>query len=457
VTRTAMLLVSAFALLGVWRLAKQVSNVKVAAASVVLVALYPVFFAQSSLAQLDVAAAAFTIWGTAMHVENRRALTIVFLSLAPLAKETAIVAPLTLFAWELLCPLVSRGRDYLCLHEHKLLHTFSFLLCALPLAAWYAYHYHRVGYIFGNPEFLRYNVGATITPLRIALAFIERMWQAFGYMNLFFLTLPALYAMRIPALSDDGHERQRIAIPVQIVFGLLVLAHAVEFAFLGGAVLARYMVPVIPFVIIICVSTLYRRVREWPAWVAVAAFAFVLALVINPPWRIAPEDNLAYSDFVRLHKQAATLIEKHYPEDRILTAWPASDELNRPFLGYVRKPLTVVRIENFTAEQVLAAAQQPDAFDVAFVFSTKYEPQRNFMSRFSWWEKIQERFFDYHRDLTPDVIAPMLHGRIVWQQNRGGQWAAIIEVDKIRNARLDLPDLNPRNHPSASSPAGISQ
>ncbi len=104
VTRTAMLLVAAFALLGVWRLSRRVANESVALATVLCTALYPVFFAQSSLAQLDMMAAALTIWGLAMYVEGRYVAAIVFWCLAPLAKETALLTPLALFAWELLCP-----------------------------------------------------------------------------------------------------------------------------------------------------------------------------------------------------------------------------------------------------------------------------------------------------------------------------------------------------------------
>jgi hypothetical protein len=445
VTRTAMLLLSAFALLGVFRLAKYVANTQVAIASVILTALYPVWFAQSSLAQLDIPAAAFTIWGIAMHVEGRRLWRIVFLAIAPVVKETAICVPLALFAWELLSPYISRKRHQLALPGIPLWHTFSLLLCCIPLALWYAYHFHRTGFVLGNPEFVRYNLGATLSVFRIVLAFLQRLWQAFGYMNLFVLTIPALLAMRTRAVTDTAGERQRISIPVQLVFAVVVLAHSVEFAVLGGAVLARYMLPVIPLVIIICVSTLYRRLAIWPTWIAVAAIAFMMALIINPPWRIAPEDNLAYTDFVHLHQQAAIEIERRYPQDKILTAWPASDELNRPFLGYVKTPHTIVRVENFTPEQVIAASGQRETFDVAFVFSTKYDPPRNFLNQPRWpifarlwqmWEYIQERYFDFHRDLPPEVIAQMLGGRIVWQRSSGGQWAAIIELDKIRNARL---------------------
>src|SRR5208282_3369357 len=49
VTRTSMLLVAAFALLGLWRLSRDVAGEAVAAATVLCTALYPVFFAQSSL------------------------------------------------------------------------------------------------------------------------------------------------------------------------------------------------------------------------------------------------------------------------------------------------------------------------------------------------------------------------------------------------------------------------
>src|SRR5256885_11972402 len=51
VTRSAMLVLAAFSLLGLFRLAELVANRQVAIASTICTALYPVFFAQSSLAQ----------------------------------------------------------------------------------------------------------------------------------------------------------------------------------------------------------------------------------------------------------------------------------------------------------------------------------------------------------------------------------------------------------------------
>ena len=78
-------------------------------------------------------------------------------------------------------------------------------------------------------------------------------------MHLWLLTLAMLLAMLFPPLRDDGVERQRIAIPVQIIFLVVIAAYVVAMALIGGAVLARYMLPAVPLVIILAVSTLRRR------------------------------------------------------------------------------------------------------------------------------------------------------------------------------------------------------
>ena len=82
VTRCAMLLVSAYFLLGVFRLARRLANEEVALASVIAVALYPVFFTQSSMAHMDLGAAAFVIWGMDSYFADRRSLAIALFAAA---------------------------------------------------------------------------------------------------------------------------------------------------------------------------------------------------------------------------------------------------------------------------------------------------------------------------------------------------------------------------------------
>lgn len=428
VTRVAMLLVASLTLLAVFYLARRVANRAVAIASTILTALYPVFFAQSSLAHLDMAAAALTIWGLFFYLPprgvagddesvflsprgwGRRAASIVLFALAALAKETAILTPLALCGWEVLalCWRAWKRRAAAAFsfgeHRAEIFKAFSLLLSLLPLALWLTYHYQRTGYVFGNPEFFRYNVEATLTPARVLFAGAERLWHVTGHMNLFLLTGAAALAMLLlrRPLWDSGRARPRIDLGTQLVFGVLILAHVAALSLVGGAVLARYMLPVLPLLIIICVSTLWRRARNWRAVVAVVGAGFVLALLVNPPRRYPWEENLAYRDFILLHREAARFIADTHPDARVLTAWPATDELREPYFGYTNRPLSVVPIEHFSAAQ-LAAARDALQFDLALIFSTNYS-----------------------RDLPAEEAATALGGRVIFREERRGQWVAII-------------------------------
>ena len=433
VTRTAMLLVASFSLLGLFRLAQRVTNFEVAFAATLCTGLYPVFFAQSSMAHVDLAAAGLILWGLHDHADNKPAGAAIWFSLAVLAKETALLIPLALAGWEWLAPFL----------KSKLADSVNppsrwpwMLAPCLPLALWYLHHHHRTGFVFGNPEFFRYNVQGTLQPLRIALALGLRLWQVFGYLNLFVLTLAMLFALRRKPLCDAEGERPRIARRVQFAFLAVGVVYLLAMALIGGAVLARYMLPIVPLVIIVAISTLRRRVRVWRSVVAIVALAFVAGLFINPPYGFSPEDNLAYRDYVELHQRAEDFLEARYPMARVLTAWPASDELSRPYLGYVTRPMRVFRIENFTVEQVMSAAEVSSNFNVALVFSTKYEPPHPMLDRWRTWQQWKSRFFGYHRDVPPEAAAQLLGGRLVYKEFLRGQWVGVIEMEQICDASL---------------------
>ncbi len=490
VTRCAMLLLAALSLLGFFRLALAVSNSSVAAWATLLTAIYPVFFAQSSLAQVDLPAAGLIFWGLESYIRNRHVRAAIWFSLAALAKETAILVPLALFLWEISLA-IKQSRRVLILssgeaaeHEsparerrepgesqsesrqgrYKNLYqtvatsaakaanqsdadigttgsralpdwqtAFVLLFPVVPLAAWYAYHYVRTGFVFGNPEFFQYNVQATLHPLRILLALLLRLWQTTGYMNLYVLTIACLLAMRDVAIQDSNGPRPRIAVPIQLTFLAIATIYVIAMAVVGGAVLARYMLPVVPLVILICVSTIWRRLRLWKIALAIVTLAFITGLFVNPPYGFAPEDNLAYRDYIHLHQDAEHWLQARYPNARVLTAWPASGELTKPYLGYVERSMQVIQIEDFTAEQLLSAADISSRFDVALVFSTKYQPHTIF-DRWRVWQEWKVRYFGFHRDLPPEAAASVLGGKLVYVQRRRGQWVGVIEVAKIEEA-----------------------
>jgi len=491
VTRTAMLALSAFSLLGLFRLSRIAANLKVAWATTALVALYPVYFTQSSMAQVDLPAAGFTFWALAAYVEqNHRCCTplvegrasspvrvgtaalgcpverssasardhrnfgpiakapswmlVVWFALAALTKETAILAPLALFGWELLAYFIrplskdsstaTRWNEFLP-PESRLAPLFYLLLPVLPLAAWYAYHYAKTGFLLGNPEFFRYNVAATLNPLRVPIALAMRLWQLFGYFGLYLLTLAALLAMLRPPQSENAAPRPRISFATQAAFLAVVLAYLAFMSAVSGAVLARYMLPVVPLVILALVSTLWRRARHWKLIVGAVAIAFVTGLFSNPPYGFSLEDNLAYRDYIVMHAEASRFLAMRYSGARVLTAWPASDELTRPWLGYISQPFRVLRIEDFSTPQIDIAAQARDHFDVALVFSTKYQPPHPLFENWDAWQHLKEKFFGYHRDLLPEEIAQRLGGAITYHKEMNGQWIAVIAIERQQDAK----------------------
>ena len=452
-TRTFLCMVAAAALLGVFRLVRLLLDTPAAIAVTLLTAVYPVWFAQSTMAHADLFAAAFTLWalGFAMARYTRPAqasdvlLTALLFSLAALAKETAIVTPIVLALWELSVSL-TRDRATRPRPEPEPDETVSsvtwitaLLFPVLPLLGWYLYHRHITGFMFGNPEFLRYNATANLSFTRILLSLWHRMLHLTLYMNLYVPVVAALGLLLSPRVPGTRH----LPAPAIRVLYVVLAGNALAFSVLGGALLTRYLLPLYPLVLLLAVSVWQERLRAWPAVAALSGAGFLAALFLNPPYGFAPEDNLTYRDFVLLHQQAIQLIDTRYPAATVLTAWPATAELEHPELGYTNHPLQVDAIDNFSAEQLQKAAADPGAFDTALIFSTKWTPPAGAFSFSRSHEAQDTRFYDFHHDLTPQQAALVLHGELVWQKSSRGEWVAVLHFPRIVEASLTATSTRP--------------
>jgi len=445
VTREAVLMVAALGLLAVWRLSMRLIEVPfVAFWTVLLTGLYPIWFAQSSLAHADIFAAACTLWGLVYALpvpdrdEDRKPwAAALWFAAAALCKETSIIIPLTLAAISLIEGLRVRPPA-----RFRLWSQAAWLSgCVLPLAGWYAWHYAKTGFLFGNPEFLRYNAQANLDPLRILAAFAHRVLHLTAHMNLFVPVLITVAAMLLDPRKDaEGRDRQSIGLPALRSIFILLLVNALFFSVLGGALLTRYLLPMYPLVLLVAVSTFYRRVPFWHALALFSAAAFLAGLFINPPHGFAPEDNLAYAHVIRMQLAGIAQLEHRYSGSTVLTAWPMSDELTRPELGYLKQPFDVYRLEDFTEAQIARAAAEPEKYSAALVFSTKYDPQSPLFTLGPASKAMDERYFGLHRDLPPEAIAAELHGTLVWKREDQGMWVALIRFDRQLDARLERGD-----------------
>jgi len=436
VTREAVLMVSALGLLAVWRLAMRLVGVaSVAFWTAVLTGIYPIWFAQSTLAHADIFAAACTLWGLVFVLPDRgrnpRAAGLWFCA-AALSKESAIAVPLTLAAACIVEGLRARpsvrarlGREAAWLAS-----------CVMPLAGWYGFHYWKTGFLFGNPEFVRYNAQANLEPPRMLAAFGHRLLHLTAHMNLFVPVLMTVAALLLAPRPDaDGHDRATIGRAAMRRILVLILVNAVLFSVLGGALLTRYLLPMYPLVLLVAVSTFYRRVPYWQGLAVFSAAAFAVGLFVNPPYGFAPEDNLAYAHVIRLHMAGIAQLSKRYPGATVLSAWPMTDELTRPELGYVKQPWDVARIEDFSEPQIERAAEEPEKFSAALVFSTKYDPPHPLLTLGGKSAELDEKYFGLHHDLPPEQIAKQLGGDLVWEKEDQGQWVALIRFERVLDAR----------------------
>jgi 4-amino-4-deoxy-L-arabinose transferase-like glycosyltransferase len=467
-TRTFICMVAAAALLAVYRLARNILGTPVAVATTLLTALYPIWFAQSTLAHADIFAAAFTLWALSFYLQpstpgapcsspsprddhgvtqtnpgaphlasemwasaRPKILTAILFSLAALSKETAILTPAALALWEAILYLRDRN---LRLHATQHGRWIAALLSPiLPLASWYAYHYHRTGFIFGNPEFLRYNATANLDAHRIALCLYHRLLHLTLHMNMFVPVTCALAALMMPAIAT----RLRLPRPILSAIAVILLANWIAFSVLGGALLTRYLLPMYPLVLLVCVAEWQLRFHRW-AWLAVlSAAAFLAGIWINPPYAFAPEDNLTYRDMIVLHQRAIAIIAQKWPNATVLTAWPAYSELERPELGYTKVPIKAFPIQNFSLAEMEKAAADPGDYDAALIFSTKWAPPHGSLNIAAGNAPTDTRYFDFHEDVSPSQAAAILHGRLVWQDHTRGEWVAILSFPRIENASLN--------------------
>jgi hypothetical protein len=305
----------------------------------------------------------------------------------------------------------------------------------LPLAAWVLYYHCATGYWTGNQSYLSYNLYSTLSPVRMFWSLLRRTYELFiGGFN-WLLTASALvgfwWGRRDPspesrAASPEARGASLAAFwrPFLFLTAGLIIVYLLLLSVVGGAILPRYLLPVVPLFYLATVAIL-RRLPDFEARLILVATAccFVAAWFINPPYPFPFEDNLSYSDFIRLHQKAAYYLETQSGQPRILTAWPATDELTNPFLGYVRSPLRVVAVSGFAPQELAGVA--PNSFDLLCLYSRRWEPPGNWVERFPAWLRVQGRYFDYQPQTAAQAIVTRYHLSLVAAFERRGQWVQI--------------------------------
>ena len=387
-TRIAMLTVASFGALTAFLLAIELSRGSPrlpALAALALLCISPLFYAQSVLAQLDMPAMGFTALALLLFLQNRfRAAALVCVALV-MIKETGIVTPLVLGGW-------------MWRERRPWRDSLWFLMPVAALVLWLVALHHATGHWLGNSEFADYNVLFPLNPIRFLFALARRLYYLLIGSGHFIGGAVVWFAWkRMPLLRD---RPWRIA-------ATLAGAHIVAVSALGGAVLERYLLPVLPILYAgfgVSLQSLWERPRR----IAMACLAacLVVANFVNPPYPFPFENNLMFVSFVDIEREAALAADDYHGE--VATTFPMTTALRQPDNGYVTQPHGVRELPDFRPQTMEALRQNPPP--LMLVYSTELDPWHVRRTRAFQW--FFGRYYNYERPMSAMEISELLGMRI---------------------------------------------
>lgn len=410
-TRITMLLLASASVLAVFLLAIQVYKLSQrrmsgapAFAVVGLLLASPLFFTQAMLVQLDMPCILFTALTLFFFFREQLAVSVLCATLLVLVKETGVVVPLVLggVLW----------------YEKRFRDAAWFCLPVIALAGWLVALRQATGSLFGNHSFEQYNLWYPLHPIRLALSILRRFYFVF-FENLHWVGTAAI----VLAWKQYRLYRSR----VWVVLGFVLCAHLFAVSLLGGAVLERYVLPVLP-IFYIAVAAAWATWPKTPRHLSQSVLigGLLLGLFWNPPWPFPLENNLAFSDFVRLQMQAAEFTESTYPSRTIYTAWPFSDALRRPEFGYVTRSLKAHGLEDFHRKTLLGLDRKN--VEVLILYSRTWEPDHSVL-QVDWIRRLLTSYYAYEPQISSEEIQREFGLFPVGRWERRGQWIEIFARD----------------------------
>lgn len=250
-------------------------------------------------------------------------------------------------------------------------------------------------------------------PIQLSIVLARRLYFLF-VANLHFLGLAGIAL----AWHAGSLRRRRWAIA-----GAFSLAWLI-FSCFRTDILERDLLPILPIFYTAAVVGFHSLSPKLNVLATGALIAGLIAgLFINPPfWPFPYENNLALADFTRLQRQTATWLAEKAPNKAIATAWPLSDALIRPRLGYVGRRMLVLRLPDLTAATVQEIPK--DTIDIFVRYSRDWDPPLTLYSN-KYLRYASRYYFNYRPIASPEEIEQRLGLHLLMAWERGGQWVEV--------------------------------
>ncbi len=368
-----------------------------------MLALNPLVYTQSMMAQLDLPAAVFTTLLLFGWARGNEAIMLAGAIGSVCFKETSLAVCWVLAWW--------------AWREGRKAFAWQLLLApALIVLNWVGYVWCSTGKLFGDTAYAEYNMLYPLHPARLLYALARRVS---------YLGIENLHILGAGVLASKWREAGFGPAWRPVAASCLALVALVSVA--GGAVLERYLLPVLP-VLYAAFAAGFSRLAGWRKHftVALSCTGLLTMLFVNPPWPYALENNLAMVDLVEVQKDVSGYLAGRLSRSRITTAWPLTDALRKPYLGYVEEALPDVRsVDDFSLERLKGLDWRKG--DVLVVYARSWNPDSSF-ARWPWIRQLLRTFFRQADEMGPLDIGeiPGLVPLVGFSQR--GFWVEILIV-----------------------------
>jgi len=288
----------------------------------ILLALVPLFFAQSGIINTDIAATALSLAVFYYAYSGRKLSYIISSCMLVLSKETGLFAVIAALF------IMKQKR-----------------LIAYPVSTLFAW---LIFYKISTGNFFYPNHAAS-------LAFTGFLFR----LNMLWMQIFQDYVWILFLIALWYGSQDRKFLPLLIMSAMYILF----FSFYTQS-LQRHILPVLPLLMIYCATAITRHKYKW-------VITIIFAVLFASSWHANPgyacgcelETDMSYVDMLHSHKEAALFLENQ--TGTIMTAWPMVQELTNPVLGYVDFPLDAVSPYNPYFEGLDWSA--PGEYDLIYV------------------------------------------------------------------------------------------
>lgn len=399
-SRVTMLLIAAAGAYAAFLLAIRLGRGSAGAPGFTAVALLlaaPMFYTQSMMVLLDMPAMGLTALALLLFLDGRYLACAGATVALVLVKETALTTPMVFGAW-------------LLFRDRRIQPALYFFAPAVALGLWLVYLRQATGSWFGNAEFAQYNVTDSFTPVHILYAVLRRVYTLFIADGHWIGAIALWQGWR----ALKGREWS-IALAVAV-------AQLAAVTLLGGAVLDRYLLPVLPILyagFAVAASTYATRLRMLSTLAMLALM--VTGWFVNPPYPFPLENNLALVDFVDLQHQAAQYLESNLTGRRVASVWPLTAAIRNPDFGYVQVRIPTLRTPGLRFSDFQALPLRNE--DVIVTYSRGQTPPQYILE-----DGTLRSWFEPFVDLQPEASSAELRTlgyRSEARWERKGQWIEI--------------------------------